>query len=674
VGASLKQRNRDMISRAWICIIVLCLFGCGKNVVPSPVEVTTILTVPTAPLLLSPTVRIAPIPSETLLPAFTITPPPTIQPFARLGKGKLRTAVWSPDGREIAIATSVGIRLLNARNLDEIAFMDTKSDLQSIAYSPDGKFIASVDSYLRVRLWEIATQRLVREFVYPQAFYNNANIAFSPEGTWLAIATDRKVYILEAKTGDVVYEWSFHGGSTSTHSVVFSPNGQLVAASGFSERKGNLIRVWETTSGEELHTFENGVMDTIWAVAFSPDSEMVIAGSNQYTRYWNVTDGRELETMVENPLRLITAMIVDPQGDWLALSDDCGRVRLDSFHYAPEIVLQEECLTLNSETRTLAFSPDGKTLALSPNDNAVRFWKIGSEKQPETVDGNEHIYYAPIFSPERTGLQVMDGEGNFLEWNWNTEQLTGSTETENTCKVFSSDNTFCVRQSIESDNLKEIWNRLTQEMLFSFESQYELHAIAVSLDGAQLAVAEDSIVSIWDLNQRQLVHTLKGHTDGVWDVAFNRDGTLLASAGGAHDGTVRIWSAVSGDLVRSVIGGRPITFSPEGYVLTVGGWERTEVQIWDLNIEEPLRVIQETDGSIGAIELVPGSSILAVGVGFYGSTVHLWDMTHGIFLCTLAGSTRGISSMVISPDGQTLAAMSDDGTIYLWEINDMLCS
>jgi WD40 repeat protein len=190
---------------------------------------------------------LAPTPTEA--PAPTPSPPPheplgpenaaRVAQLARLGKGGVAQVTFSPDGRLLAVASSIGVYLYAAADLREVRFLPTDAPVWSVAFSPDGRALASGSADNTIRLWDAASGALLRT--------------------------------LEGHTGDV-------------NSVAFSPDGRLLASGSYDKT----IRLWDAASGALLRTLE-GHTRSVNSVAFSPDGRALASGSWDGTvRLWGV--------------------------------------------------------------------------------------------------------------------------------------------------------------------------------------------------------------------------------------------------------------------------------------------------------------------------------------------------------------------------------------------------
>jgi hypothetical protein len=201
--------------------------------------------------------------------------------LARWGRGRIRQAAFSPDGRLLAVASSLGISIYDAGTLEEVRSIETEAWVRSIAFSPDGRTLASEAGDNIVRLWQVSRGASPRALSGHAAWVNS--VAFSPDGQTLASGSDdRTVRLWRASDGALLR--TLEGHSAPVRSVAFSPDGQTLA----SGSDDHTVRLWRASDGALLRTLE-GHSAPVWSVAFSPDGRLLASGSDDGTvRLWGV--------------------------------------------------------------------------------------------------------------------------------------------------------------------------------------------------------------------------------------------------------------------------------------------------------------------------------------------------------------------------------------------------
>ncbi len=177
----------------------------------------------------------------------------------------------------------------------------------------------------------------------------------------------------------------------------------------------------------------------------------------------------------------------------------------------------------------------------------------------------------------------------------------------------------------------------------------------------------DDIVWAWDIYENSWDMRMRGHTGDVNSVAYNEDGSLIASA--SDDGSILIHDGRSGNHLMTLEGHTngvmAVAFQPNGRYVASGGWDDT-VRLWDIRRDgREIAVLRGHEGNIRSVAFSPDGRLLATGSD--DRTVRLWDVSSGNLMFVLRGHGDKIRSVAFSPDGQLLASGSEDSTIRLWD-------
>ena len=298
--------------------------------------------------------------------------------LARLGKGWVTDCVFSPDGRHLAIASSIGIWIYETTTYQEVALITEHAVVNVIKFSPDGKTIAganlplSGDNARFVHFWDAETGRHKHTLKHTPTVIS---MAFSPDSTSLATGcNDGSVHFWDAETGRHRHTLTLDVDPALFDDMMFSPDGRRFTA-------GNdvgTLRVWGANTGIHTHTL-TGHTDRINAIAFSPDSRTLATTCCHGTlRLWDVRTGEHIRTL-----------FLDRDAD-------------------PNIFF------------SVAFSPDGKRLATairSDDRYAVHFWDVKTGKRTHTFTGHTANIYSVAFSPDGKVLATASDDGTVLLWD-----------------------------------------------------------------------------------------------------------------------------------------------------------------------------------------------------------------------------------------------------------------
>ena len=201
-------------------------------------------------------------------------------------------------------------------------------------------------------------------------------------------------------------------------------------------------------------------------------------------------------------------------------------------------------------------------------------------------------------------------------------------------------------------------------------------ALAWSPRGDKVARGALRTVALYGANQGALDAgeplLLPGHADQVRALDFNRDGTLLAAAGGkpGRNGEVLLWDTASGDLVRRIEAHRDnlldVAFSPDDTLLATASYDK-HVMIWNVADGTLRNDLTDHVDAVYSLAFSPDGAYLATGAG--DRTVKLWDVATGKRLITFSDAEKTVHSVTFSPDGRYLAAGSADKRIYIWDVS-----
>jgi len=211
--------------------------------------------------------------------------------------------------------------------------------------------------------------------------------------------------------------------------------------------------------------------------------------------------------------------------------------------------------------------------------------------------------------------------------------------------------------------------RLRASLQATWPATAPARQVAFSRDGTLLATSDASgSITVREAHDWRIRHRLH-HPGGATSVAFSRVGTELFSGG--YDGTVREWDLATGRLIRSFTGPHgtvwTLDIAPDGKRLAAAG-EDAIIRLWDLDQQGPPALLRGHTRNIWEVRFSPDGSRLASGA--FDDTIRLWDVDSGRGLRTLTGHTEAIVGLDFSPDGKLLVSGADDSTIRFWRASD----
>ena len=590
---------------------------------------------------------------------------------ARIGRGKIDDIKYSPDGTLLAVGTSVGVWLYDARTHAELALL-TKGTaaVRAVAFSPHGTMLASASSDGTIYLWDTRTYQLKVTLAEQTS---TAALAFSPDGEILA-SSGREILLWDV---DTLKSKPMRGEQKGfVRIIAFSPDGLTLASDG----TGNELRLWDTRT-RQLKAVLTDTEESISSIAFSPNGATLAGGdSNNKIHLWDTKTGAHKTTLTGSDNRSAWALAFSPDGATLA-SANWEMIELwDTKTGTQKTPLTQPGAFFTAFFTNLAFSPDGATLTSGGADGKIRSWDTQTWEHKTTLTHTQRMH-AIALSPEGATLATGGDEEIWL-WDVATRQiktaLSGHTASIDFL-AFSPDGTTLTSKSCEEILL---WDAQTGERRGTFLAHTEqpLYSVsnALSPDGTKFALGKsDGTAQLWSFSDER-VATLTKHTKWVEGIAFSIDNSVLATGG--SDGTIQLWDVATGQH-KDTFAQEPwdsvsaLAFSPDERVLA-SGHSRGGIRLWNYKTGASMQTLGHSSGH--PFSLVFSADGKTVASCSWDHKIKLWDTATGHHKETLVGHVGKVTSLAYSQSlhsqaakasaRETLASLSEDGTVLLWEI------
>jgi WD40 repeat protein len=581
-----------------------------------------------------------------------------------------------------------------------LSFKGHDGDVNDVAFSPDGSWLASTGQDSMLKVWDTSTWRPVLSY---EGGFGAWGPSFSADGSLVAAAWDGgHVRVLDL-SGDVVSEVRMDYAIDTA----LSPDGKQVAVARNWDPLGDDVgAVFDVATGEEAFTLAGDNFccpnPRSRGVSWSPDGRLVAASSEGMAGIWDAETGTLRHTLFGHSGLVLSVAFspINPSRLVTGSSDGTAKV----WAIGPDSV--QELWSLSAqETRSgvvgVAFSPDGtRVMAGDAGITAVKVWDLGPTGDAEWANLPAAGRPAAEFMPDGRRVVTTSSRGADFErgraltiWDLQTkrDQRTIGPATD-----FFRFLAFDVRPDGGSialggtsmasffggESAVRAWDTTTGKELFRIGHDLDVNEVAFSPDGEYLATASyDGTAKIIDRSGREIQVLGKSPVPNrgqlvFSDVAFSFDGRLVATAENVwgQDQRVRIWDWVRGKLVFTIDADSPVPqvdLDPTGpRVVLTGADGRTEV--WDVDTRERLTVLAGSSGDVKDLAFSPdGSRIATASVD---GRVRLFDANTGAQQLVLRGSGCAVWGVAFSPDGTTLASSSQCDGVRIWalDIDDLL--
>jgi WD40 repeat protein len=590
----------------------------------------------------------------------------------------------------------------------------------SLAFSPDGKILASGGADNRIRLWDPDTGK---EVGFLEGHTDSVNcVAFSADGKWLASGSQDKELILWDVSSGRLYR-RFRGHDAQIERMALSSDGKVLASS----CQAGSLRLWDAETGREMRSLPIDKDHRIDAMVFTPDSKylafinrsdqgiqlvnvaaaklirifmghkghvyslafsadgrsLISCGEDHTIRVWDVATGHEQRRYGDEKMD-ISCLALAPDGKTLTFHN--GMVHI--WDMAANRNLVPPWKAHPRGVTSITYSPDSKRVAVGGFIIAIHDTATGKRLNPQT-ESESHVRQIE-YAPNGKLLAVWRVDETIELWNTITWQKTATIHPKLDffmSMAFSPEGRYLT--TAERDIKQGIichWDPQTGRRQAEFpQDRCRIDGLAYSSDGATVSFVNQIPPAAFVRFDAETGKELAKTTDfksNIHHPKLSSDGRVLAYLTYTHKHTRHFWDTQTRQLLSefdSVANPAEIlAFSPNGRMIATPGAQgvdakgiavKPKIVLWE-TVTGKIRLQFPMNGGVASqLAFSPDGRIVA-SASSRGETIYLWDTGMGKEVGSFTGHRGWVSSLAFSPDGKTLASGGADTTVLVWDVSD----
>ncbi len=588
-------------------------------------------------------------------------------PLGVWGMGDVNGLASSPDGKYVAVASSIGIYIFNPQNLKLQRFIDTRSWITALEFSPDGSTLAAGDRDGLVRLWHTDSWE---EFANTYSGHTRSvlDLAFSPDGTRLA-SIDLNETIIQWKLQSTDEQLYYRIHVTEVTAIAYSGDGTKIITGG----NDLILRVLNTAdlSFAQKKDFSAHVVDI---ATIKGSNVLVIGGNDQSVSLLDIGAGPSLTPLGRMQYSL-SGVAASLDGKLIAAGDINGGVAIwdltrekDKQTVKPQSYTVGDSADLDSpgSPHSVAFSSDGRLIFSALHNGAIRSLDgtEGTDKA-QYLKGIAHIEKMAV-SPDSQFILTQQ-DNTITLWDLKSGgpkyQLKGEMRGD---YPFSDDSQkLAVVTTDIGPVFVKVYSVAHGDEVYSLKSQRGLRSIRFITNDSQLISVYDESVELWSMASGEKLKTSRSY-DGTGCLAIKDINEQTVASITKYEYVVTATKNKPGLCIYEPQNWRTTAYNEsKGLVaygdnsklaiISVQSSDSKEVNMRGVNLKNIIRVAISPDGTL-------------VAAAFEDNSIHMWDVDTHEELVNLSGHDEFITDLRFTPDGKFLISTSLDGTLRLWGI------